>query len=94
MLIKEIIKEINGKTIKAQFKSNEALKINNKPVKEKYRIEIGYEQKTFQGAGMNFTKSVSLHWELINNKAAGLQSMKNIMDRIIAEQTTGFQVQK
>jgi hypothetical protein len=94
MLIKEIIKEINGKTIKAQFKSNEALKINNKPVKEKYRIEIGYEQKTFQGAGMNFTKSVSLHWELVNNKAAGLKSMKWMMDRIIAEQTTGFQVTK
>jgi hypothetical protein len=43
---------------------------------------------------MNFTKSVSLHWELVNNKAAGLKSMKWMMDRIIAEQTTGFQVQK
>ena len=94
MLIKEIIKEINGKTIKAQFKSNEALKINNRPVQEKYRIEIGYEVKTFKADGMNFTRSVGLHWELVNNKAAGLQSMKWMMDRIIAEQTTGFQVQQ
>jgi hypothetical protein len=50
--------------------------------------------KTFKADGMNFTRSVGLHWELVNNKAAGLQSMKNIMDRIIAEQTTGFQVQQ